>query len=103
MNGVPKSGPAGSVSTAEREEGTHDHAGAMPLFPPGQRQWQHLQASVQRGPSDKVTKREGGYKGSARVMQKAKKKIQAGGVKNIHWIQRLGPGPRALGTLRTHW
>ena len=39
MNGVPKSGPAGSVSTAEREEGTHDHAGAVPLFPPGQKQW----------------------------------------------------------------
>ena len=56
-----------------------------------------------------MTKREGGCKGSARVMQKAKKKIQAGGVKNIRWIQMLGPGlilgrsARALGTLRTHW
>lgn len=64
---------------------------------------------MQRGPSVKVTKREGGCKGSARVMQKAKKKIQAGGVKNIRWIQMLGPGlilgrsARALGTLRTHW
>lgn len=66
MNGVPKSGLVGSVSTTEREEGTYDHTGAVPLFPIGQRQWQHLQASVQRGPFEKVTKREGGYKGHAK-------------------------------------
>ena len=56
-----------------------------------------------------ATKREGGCKGSARSMQKAKKKIQAGGEKNVLWIHMLGPGvilgrnARTLGTLRTHW
>lgn len=57
-----------------------------------------------------MTKKKGVTVEVAKVRQRARKKVQAGGVKNICWIQIVGEGGEfgentreALGTLMTHW
>ena len=66
--GYPNLGLLTRLVLQGEKRGTGDHTGAAPLFPFGQRQLQHLQASVEGDPFDKVTKRDWrGFPGGAVV------------------------------------